>query len=65
MAFNCSYNLHKTNIGKYLDIISISLDALSTKYENIVFLDNFNARVDDETLYKHFANFIPCIVSFI
>ena len=27
---NCSYNLHTSNIGKYLDIISSSLNALST-----------------------------------
>ena len=46
----CSYNLHKSNIGKYLDVIISSLDALSTKYENIVLLGDFNAWVVDETL---------------
>ena len=45
---SCSYNSHKRSIGKHLDIISKSLDALSTKYENIVLLDDFNACVDDE-----------------
>ena len=47
---NCSYNPHKSNIGKHLDIISRSLDALSTKYENIVLLGDFNACVDDKVL---------------
>ena len=45
---NCSYNLHKSNIINHLNIISRSLDIHSTKYENIVFLDDFNACVDDE-----------------
>ena len=54
---SCSYNSHKRSIGKHLDIISKSLDALSTKYENIVLLDDFNACVMMR-LHKHFANFI-------
>ena len=48
---NCSYNPYKSNIGKYLHIISRSLDKLSTKYENIVLLSTFNACVDDEALH--------------
>ena len=28
---NCSYNFHKSNIRRYVDIISRSLDALSNK----------------------------------
>ena len=40
---NCPYNLHKSNISKYLDTISRSLNTLSTKCENIVLLCNFNA----------------------
>ena len=50
MAYNCSYNPHKSNIGKHLDIISRSLDTFSTKYENIILLGDFNACVDDEAL---------------
>ena len=41
---------HKSDIGKHIDIISRSYDALSTKYENIVLLGDFNACVDDEAL---------------
>ena len=47
---NCFYNPHKSNTGKHLDIISRSLGALSSKYENIVLLGDFNACVDDEAL---------------
>ena len=47
---NCSYNPHKSNIINHLNIISRSLDIHSTKYENIVFLSDFNACVDDEAL---------------
>ena len=50
MDFSCSYNPHNSITRKNLDIISISLDGLSTKYENIVLLDDFNAHVDDEAL---------------
>ena len=48
--FNFSDNPHKSNIGEHLVIISRSLDALSTEYENIMLLGDFNARVDDEAL---------------
>ena len=44
------FNPHKSDIGKHLDIISISLDPLSTKNENIVLIGDFNARIDDEAL---------------
>ena len=43
-------NPHKSNIGKHLDIISRSLDTLSTKYKNIVLLSTFNGCVNDEAL---------------
>ena len=49
---NCSYHPRKSNIVKHLDIVSRSLDALSTKYENIVILRDFNACVDDEALQR-------------
>ena len=47
---NCSYNPHKSNVWKHLDIFSRSLDALSTRYENIVLLGDFNSCVGDEAL---------------
>ena len=56
IKINCSYNTHKRNIGTHLDIIGRSLHALSTKYQNIVLLHDFNACVDDEAL-KTFCKF--------
>ena len=53
---NYSYNPHKSNIGKHLDIIRWSLDVLSNKYGNIILLGDFNACVDDEDL-ETFCNF--------
>ena len=44
------YPHHNSDIAKHLQIMSKSLDICSTKYENIVILDNFNAYVEDETL---------------
>ena len=42
--------LHKSDIGKHLDITSKLLDTNSTNYENIMILGDFNASVEDETL---------------
>ena len=36
---NCSYNPNKNNISK-------ALDAFSTKYKNVILLDDFNVCVD-------------------
>ena len=60
---NCSYNPQESNIEKHFDIISRSLDALSTKYENIVLLGDFNACVVDDEALQLFCKFILCIVS--
>ena len=40
---NCSYTLHKNSIKNHLQIISRTLDTFTTKYENILFLGDFNA----------------------
>ena len=47
---NCSYNRNENNMKNHVERISRILDALSTKYENVLFLSNFNACVDDETM---------------
>ena len=39
---NCSYNPHKNTIGNHLDRISQSLDLLSSDFEKIIFLGDFN-----------------------
>ena len=54
---NCSYNPYKSNIRKHLDTIRKSLDALSTKYENIVLLGDFSACVVDDDALQLFWKF--------
>ena len=58
---NCFCNPHKSNIEKHLDIISRPLDALSSKYKNIVSFGNFDACVDDEDFIVSFGNFDACV----
>ena len=47
---NCSYNHHKNSKGNHLDIISESLDLLSSDYEKTVFLGDFNVTVDEDDI---------------
>ena len=51
---NCSYNPHKNSIGNHLDRISGSLDLLSSDYEKIILLGDFNV-TDDEHHMKSFC----------
>ena len=51
---NCSYNPHKNSIGNHLDRISESLDLLSSDYEKMIFLGDFNV-TDDEHHMKSFC----------
>ena len=43
---NCSYNPHKNSIENHLDRISESLDLLSSDYEKMIFLGDFNVTYD-------------------
>ena len=47
---NCSYNPYNNNIKNHLETISRTLDAFSTKHKNVLFLCDFNACFDDETM---------------
>ena len=51
---NCSYNPHIRSTGNHLDKISDSLDLLSSGYEKMIFLGDFNVR-DDEHYKKSFC----------
>ena len=51
---NCSYNPHKNSIGNHLNRISESLDLLSSDYEKMIFLGDFNV-TDDEHHMKSFC----------
>ena len=47
---NCSYNPHKNNTGSHLNVITKTLDTYYGKYENVVFLGDFNAEVEETTM---------------
>ena len=51
---NCSYNPHKNGTGNHLDRIRESLDLLSSDYEKMTFLRDFNV-TDDEHHMKYFC----------
>ena len=51
---NCSYNHHKNSIGNHFDRIRESLDLLSSDYEKIIFLGDFNV-TDHEHHMKSFC----------
>ena len=42
---NCSYNPHKNNICRHLEVVTKTLDSYYSKYENVIFLGDFNAGV--------------------
>ena len=54
---NCSYNPHKNNVGSHLNVITKALDTYYGKYENIAFLGDFNAGIEETTI-KSFCE--PC-----
>ena len=51
---NCSYNPHKNNFGSHLNVITKTGDTYYGKYENVVFLEDFNAGIE-ETSMKSFC----------
>ena len=46
----CSYNPHQDKITPHLGNISTALDKLSTDYENVILLGDFNVEVDGKSL---------------
>ena len=47
---SCSYSPNNNNIESHLNCLSRSIDSLSSKYENIILLDNFNSCMDDSPM---------------
>ena len=47
---NCSYNPHKNNIGSHLNVITKTLDTYYGKYENVIFLGDFNTEIEETTM---------------
>ena len=50
LLINCSYNPQKNNIGSHLNVITKTLDTHYGKYENVVFLGDFNAGIEETTM---------------
>ena len=42
---NCSYKPHKNNTCRHLEVVTKTLDSYYSKYENVIFLEDFNAGV--------------------
>ena len=42
---NCLYNPHKNNICRHLEVVTKTLDSYYSKYENVIFLGDFNPGV--------------------
>ena len=47
---NCSYDLHKNNIGNHLKVLSDFLDSRSSTYEKVLILGDFNKELDDQNV---------------
>ena len=47
---NCSYNPNNNNIESRLNCLSRSIDSLSSKYGNLILLDDFNSYMDDSPM---------------
>ena len=47
---NCSYNLHKNNLGNHLKVLSDLLDSHSSTYEKVLILRDFNLEADDQNM---------------
>ena len=60
---SCSSNPNNNDIENHLETISRTLDAFSTKCENIFLLGDFKACVDDETMKKFCSS--GCLESLI
>ena len=54
LMINCSYNPHKNNTCRHLEVVTKTLDSYYSKYENVIFLGDFNAGVL-ETLMTSFC----------
>ena len=48
--FECPYNPHRGNITPHFRNISTELDKLSTDYENVIILGDFNVEVEEQNL---------------
>ena len=54
---SCSYNPKKTSLSNHIAELSKSLDLFATKYECLLFLDDFNAGMEDSSIKIFCSNF--------
>ena len=47
---NCSYNPKHSSLESHLDSLSKSIDSLSSKYNNLIFLRDFNSCIEDSPM---------------
>ena len=47
---NCSYNPKHSSLESHLDSLSKSIDSLSSKYNNLIFLGDFNSCIEDSPM---------------
>ena len=55
---NCSYNSHKSNIDTLLQTIGKTLDKLSTSYDNITLLGEFNFEPEEAKMSEFLNNIV-------
>ena len=65
---SCSYDSHKNKIGTHLQTINTPLDKLSTCYDNIILLSDFNvepekAKISELLNIYSLKNFVENLVS--
>ena len=54
---NCSYNPRKSNISSHVNVTSKTLDKYYGKYENVVFLGEFNAGIKETAMKSFFESY--------
>ena len=54
---SCSYNPKRTSLSSHVAELSKSLDLFATKYECLLFLDDFNAGMEDSSIKIFCSNF--------
>ena len=51
---SCSYNPNKALIANHVAVLSKNIDVYTTKYDNLLFLGNFNAGLEEASI-KNFC----------
>ena len=52
MVISCSYNPKKASVANQISPLSKTTDAYTSEYDNLIFLGDFNAGVEDTNIKK-------------